>query len=771
MHGRSRQDDADLPRRFLEREPEPAQYEEEYFEPVRPRRGVRPLAIACLAIFVLLVGLGIVLASITPPVDLVRSRLIAEVERQTGRKLAIASARIDIFGGLAMSMGGFALSAPKDMGGQPLITAERVDAKLALLPLLVREIQIENLTLVKPVLDLRVDRQGRRSWDFASLDVPASRPRYAQAAGGTASDAGLPSELKDFVRNAGAPPGGGAAAVALDGVAFADVRIVGGRIRYDDAREGRRYELDGIDAALSMPVVGGPLTVKGHVVVEGERIAVDGRVEQLRELLAQRLVGVRLELNGKPVKALYEGRLAAGPSPAGEGRLSLSAPSVSALVRLGDGRAGEVAGDGAVAFDGQVKVLPTSVSVTGGSFTLGGSSGGGTLNVDLGGERPKAQANLHVARLDFDQVMTLGNSLASAAMRPSPGGSARPAAIGAAPAAVPDAGRSPPRSIDDLIEQSAPPDAVEAPAARNPARVRGFLQRAGNRWETEAIDARVLGRFDVEARLQVAALHSAKLDGRGLNGSVDLKGGVLRLNVTDGEVAGGKVRGLVSVDARTGTLVFGANVSGDGVQMRPVLAAAGIEAIEGRGKMGLTVSAQGGSERELVSTLAGKAEMKVVDGAALGWDVDHVLAGLAQGRIPNGHRQAGARTPFRELSATFIIASGVARTKDIKLDSAQFLASGTGTINMVDRNLDLMLKPKVAASGLEVPVRIAGSWDDPSVVADVNAAMKSPQAQEAVRQLKNGDVEGALRSVLGNDAAAKQKIDKAKEALRGLLER
>ena len=71
----------------------------------------------------------------------------------------------------------------------------------------------------------------------------------------------------------------------------------------------------------------------------------------------------------------------------------------------------------------------------------------------------------------------------------------------------------------------------------------------------------------------------------------------------------------------------------------------------------------------------------------------------------------------------------------------------------------------------DVPIRIAGPWSQVAVMPELGNAMKSPQAQEAVKKLKEGDVDGAVRGVLGGGAKADEKIGKAKDALKQLLGR
>jgi AsmA protein len=221
---------------------------------------------------------------------------------------------------------------------------------------------------------------------------------------------------------------------------------------------------------------------------------------------------------------------------------------------------------------------------------------------------------------------------------------------------------------------------------------------------------------------------------------VGMKSAVLKINVGEAELYGGRAKAVVSIDAREPLFTIGANVSADGVAMRPLLGeTAEIQTLDGRGRMVITVSSRGGSEREIVGGLNGRTEVHMTDGAVIGWSASEMLAGLGQGRIPSLDRNPAARTPFSVLSATFQIANGVARTEDLKLESPTVKSSGAGLVNIVDRNVDITVKPKaVGATGIaaiEVPVRIAGHWDKPSVIPDVNAALKSPKAQAAAKDI------------------------------------
>ncbi|MGE0767306.1 MAG: AsmA family protein [Hyphomicrobiaceae bacterium] len=738
----------------------------DYGYPIDRGGGFGRKAIYAFLALVALLAIGLGVLVVAPPVDLVRAHVVAEVERQTGRKLTMGSAGVSFASGFGVSLDGVALSAPPGMGGAPLLTAERIEVSLALLALVMREVKIDRLTLVRPVLDLRVDREGRRSWQFAALGPAVLRGtlRYAEAPGRKTDAAGLPSEVVDFMRDA-SPPRRKTAA-GLDALSLADVRVVGGTLRYANARSALAQEVTGIDATLSLPSVDGPLKAKGMLTLAGEREAVDLQLDDIRGLLADRTVAVRAVVEGKALNLSFNGRIAAGAKSLKEGSIAIRAPSVARLARaLGLPVTGDD-GVGAVSLEGQLRATDESVMLTSAKIAAGQSSGTGTLGVETGGERPRLIANMRFAALHIDQLSSIRWNGDAPAILPEV---IPPASAGrfALPAASPSSSTEPPHSIGDLLER----EDLSQPATSPAARVKGFRKRLGNEWEVDAIDVAPLRAIDVEARFHIVALHTEKLVAEDLQTGVELKGGVLRLSLTGGRVGGGAVRGLASIDARQAAMTVGANLSGENVGLKPLLGLAGIDLIDGNGRLIVAVSAQGASERELVSTLAGRAEVKVSDGALVGWDAEAIAADLARGHMPTTERRTESRTPFKELSGNFHIAQGVARSRDLKLDSKSVAASGTATVNIVDRNVDILLKPRVAEGGLEVPVRIAGAWDHPRLVADVSSAMKSPQAKEAVRQLKDGNVEGALRSVLGSGPKADKKIDQAKDLLRGLLGR
>src|SRR4029077_18989828 len=67
----------------------------------------------------------------------------------------------------------------------PLLTAKRIEAQIALLPLLSRRFEVVQFKLIEPVIALETDASGKGNWEFA----PAPPNTAASPAGGTGAAA------------------------------------------------------------------------------------------------------------------------------------------------------------------------------------------------------------------------------------------------------------------------------------------------------------------------------------------------------------------------------------------------------------------------------------------------------------------------------------------------------------------------------------------------------------------------------------------------------
>ncbi len=118
---------------------------------------------------VLLVLVGVAIAVWTIDVNQFVGPIQARVKNATGRDLTIA-------GGIELELGLVPKLVVKDvrLGNAPgareaqMLTAKRVEAEVALLPLLQKRFEVVRLNLVEPVIVLETDAQGKGNWEFGA---------------------------------------------------------------------------------------------------------------------------------------------------------------------------------------------------------------------------------------------------------------------------------------------------------------------------------------------------------------------------------------------------------------------------------------------------------------------------------------------------------------------------------------------------------------------------------------------------------------------------
>lgn len=99
-----------------------------------------------------------------------RRFLIAEFEEHTQLKISVGEADLEMGKILGISFSDFALREPDSE--QPIITSERIVARVAFLPLLHRKLIFSEIRLIRPVIDATQDETGKVPWMEKLLNLP-----------------------------------------------------------------------------------------------------------------------------------------------------------------------------------------------------------------------------------------------------------------------------------------------------------------------------------------------------------------------------------------------------------------------------------------------------------------------------------------------------------------------------------------------------------------------------------------------------------------------
>ncbi len=677
------------------------------------------------------------------PANFVRDRMIAEVKARTGRDLVVAGpARFTIYPSIGVSLADVTLSPPPGMAGQPFVKMAGLDASVPLLPLLKREVKVDRLVLHAPVFNLAVDGQGRKSWEFAANVEEAAPVRLAQAPS-PASDApgGLPSDANP----AAARP---AAVARIDKLALGDVRIEDGTVHYSDARTGAAQEIKSLNVDVDLPAISSPLTAKGSLAWRARKVDFDGKLNSLKSVLDDVPAKVAVAISAEAVAANFDGSASFKDAIDAEGAVVLRSPSLRSLAQWLGSALPPSRGFGALDAKGDMRATGSTVTLSNAQIALDGATATGQIAVETGAERPQVKSTLRISALDLNLYAT--DASAASAAPPSPNTQKVPAAT---------TDNTKPQSIDDLLARE--------PAAPGP-KVKGFTQRAG--WSEEPIDLAILGLVDADAKLSVGKIlvRDIKVGQSAL--TVALKNRVLKTTLDDVRLYEGQARGFITVDASAGrSASIGGNVALEGISALPFLKdAAAIDWLAGKGRVQLALAGQGANQREIIETLNGKADIAFADGAIVGLNIPQMVRGLGQGRIGDLKSAPTEKTDFSELAATWTVQRGVAQNQDLRLVSPLLRITGAGNVMLPAREVDYTVRPKLVASltgqggaqnlsGLEIPVRIHGSWAKPKLTPDLAGVFKDPNKavetiKEIGKQFKGKNAKEIVNELLGDNS-------------------
>lgn len=696
-----------------------------------------------------LLGLGVAAVTfllISPPTDFIRNRVVSEVRAETGREFKIAGpASFTFFPSVGMRVSDVSLSAPPGMGGEPLLTAQSLDVGVRLWPLLRREIVVDKLVLHKPVFNLRVDAQGKRSWDMGAVAAPV---RYADAAT-TVTDAPI--------RLAANSEGAGGRGLDLGELSLGDVRIIDGTVRYSDERSGAAREISAIDADVQAPSLASPVDAKGSFLSQSEKIAFDANITSLGDLVQARPAKLALNVAGRPLNVHYDGTIALQNELAADGSLNGDTTSVRTLAEWLGTRLPRSSGFGAASLAATVTGSGASWRLSDTKLTLDGATATGTIGLITSGKRPHVVADLKVSNLNLD---TYGSRTRGEQGAPVPAEDAAP------PAPAPSA----PRSIDDLLEQ---------PGSQPGPKVKAFTHREG--WSGEPFDLSGFDLLDADAKLSIAGLTYGGMRVDSSEVSLTLKDRLLKTTLPDFRLYKGRGSGAVTVDATGKEALLAADFLLANIAAQPLLKdSAGIDWLSGNYNGNLSIKGHGVSEEALVQSINGKGDFAISNGAVAGFNLGGALRELREGNLPNFEASPSQKTDFTALTGSYVITDGIARNEDLKLAGPAVRATGSGSIDMPARNLDYTVRPTLVASvegeggaedlgGIEVPVHVTGPWSAPAIAPDIEGALNSEKNANTVKELgkKLGgkDVGEAIEGLLkkgenGEPSKAEKFLDK-----------
>ncbi len=719
----------------------------------------------------IVIGLLIVALLAAPffiDVNTYKGQIEKAVEDATGRQLSIGNIKASLFPWVGVELDNVHLANRAGYAKRDFLSVKRLHVKLALMPLLSRNIEIKDFEVVSPVVYLERRSNGESNWS----DLVAA-----------------PADVNGTISAQSAP-----AAPALAALQAESLTLTGGKVTWVDG-DAKPVVLSELDVALTDVQIEHPVAVKVSGKLSGNAFELDANVGPLGDLAT--LDPVSLPVQGQlkadhislqPFKNMISGW------PAQLGDISQAWVGISAKIEQHpDGiRVSEgdlllnTAHKLAIAWKlelptaDQLKVSRVALAVDGKSLLEANGSvqnltGKPTFKIQL-----DSQSITRTWLTTF--VPDLNNMYAN---HPAPwkqvkfnaslSGSSKQLNIGDLQLKLDDdvlraTGAVVFNGPDIRLRISAKALHMDPwlPQGKQEQQARGTSligEAVAAETASAEPDLRFFKSWIVTSKLQVGTLFLRGLEMKNFSASINGSKGRFDLNPLSFNLAGGKVTEKASINVASYPAKWKESVHITGVQAGPLLKAlANMDMLTGTMAMDSNFRATGLTEAA-VKSLNGRGNVLFKDGKLKGFDIAGAIRKFTN---PGAYKEGPKETDFAQLSGSFMVKNGVADNQDLFMASPLLRVTGKGTVNLVSKTMDYLVKPRVIGSlkgqggsmlrkGLSIPLRITGSFDAPKVRPEINARTLIDNAPALLNKGKFG---GALGKILGggkqNTAPAQQ---------------
>jgi hypothetical protein len=322
---------------------------------------------------------------------------------------------------------------------------------------------------------------------------------------------------------------------------------------------------------------------------------------------------------------------------------------------------------------------------------VGDSDVAGTLNIDLGHDKPNVTGSLQSSRLDLDDLGSV---------------------IGLPP------------SVQAGETASAEQRAEAARRASDPKLL-----------PSRDFDLRKLAAVNADVGLDAKRIDAGKWPVRSLAARVRLQDSVMRIEPLQVGFAGGQLAGSVRLDARKPTIVATADITAkklDIAALWPTMQPPNVGLVYGRASL----KGHGNSVADMLGTADGSVQFGMGRGHFSNLLLE--LAGLDVAESLKYLLNKGHTVPIRCAYGVFEAQDGVFKAQSFAFDTTDTVLFGRGKVDLRDEQLKLELRPEpkdMSPLSLRGPLEITGTLKDPEFRPQAKALLARVAAAAALYAL------------------------------------
>ncbi|QSX38795.1 AsmA family protein [Shewanella sedimentimangrovi] len=284
--------------------------------------------------------------------------------------------------------------------------------------------------------------------------------------------------------------------------------------------------------------------------------------------------------------------------------------------------------------------------------------------------------------------------------------------------------------------------------------------------KAEEPDLRGMKAVDLTADIKVSKVKVMGVSSSNWLLKASLKGGVLNISSMTADLYQGKLKASASIDGRKPVASYNFEKVVEGVQLLPLLKdAADVELLAGTAHIEVKGKGYSLLPDNIKRNLLANGSFDVADGALYGVNIPQMIRS-AEAKLKGGTEAAPEerKTDFSKLSGSLNIKDGVANNPDLSMLSPLVRLSGSGNAKLVEQEIDYRLMTRLVAtlegqggdsalSGVDIPLAITGSFQDPKFALDTQALFDAKLKQEADKakdKLKDKLKDSLLKKLGGN---------------------
>ena len=298
--------------------------------------------------------------------DAVRVQTIDEIRAVTGLNPTLGGdATVTLFPRGSVSFADVVLGD----AARPALTAERLTARLRFFPLLLGRVEIADVSLEHPTIDISLEANGRSNWS------------------------GLIEALARSKAN------------APHVTAFTEIRIDGGTVTVHEPDHKLSETLDDMELSLAWPSISKTFGATGRFVWHGEPVDMSLALGDFAAALAGNRSGLKVRLAAAPMKIAFDGAIGMKPTLKIDGTLAADSASLrDALIWTGQ-QPLPGGGFGRFSLKAVTDVVGGTIGMTNVNVELDGNAAEGVLNFATEG-RKALQGTLAADTLDLTPYMS-----------------------------------------------------------------------------------------------------------------------------------------------------------------------------------------------------------------------------------------------------------------------------------------------------------------------------------------------------------------------------